>query len=149
MSADSRTVEDIDLPLKVGRTRIGSQENDDDGDDGTEADSTIFSDLADLRKRATNDSRVSVSARSPTATDPATPASPPAHAVSELDAGSPAVAEVEGDKPPAVELAGNGTGGVAELDASQTFVELPAEFERKVDLAAGAGGVERRVDYGV
>lgn len=149
-------MEDIDLPLKVGRTRIGSNEDLDD-DAGTEADSTIFSDLANLRHKFSNSSNVSISTRSATNLTAATTATPTVSTVSELDSGRPAVAEVEGDEPVA-ELADNDTGlekdGFTELDASQTLTELPGDFGRKVDLKSGAdagyGGRDmKRMGYGV
>lgn len=137
-------MEDVDLPLKVGRTRIGSDDAAADDDD----ESTIFSDLANLRNRTSNSSSVSISTRSATVTT--------ADNTVELDAGSPVVAEVEGDKPIA-ELGGIGKeiGSVAELDASQTFVELPGDFEKnlKMDFAAGTdrpmGDVKTKFDFGV
>ena len=157
-------MEDIDLPLKVGRTRIGS--GDDDEDDN---DSTIFSDLANLRRnRSSNSSSANVSLPTRSATnltatttttlgaDTKTLSTEP----TELDAGTPAVSEVEGDRPVA-ELAGSGPGDeekekAVELDARQTYVELPGDFQKKVDLkaaeaGAGAGAMDEKkgFDYGV
>lgn len=129
-------VDDVDLPLKIGRQRIGDEDDDDE-----DSASSIFSDLANLRKKTTNASSVSVavSARSTTA---------------ELDAGNPAIPEVEGDQPVA-ELVGSQSfggkeAGMTELDATQTYAELPGDLE-KVGLGGGRGmgDVKKRLDYGV
>lgn len=140
-------MEDVDLPLRVGRTRIGSADEDDDDS------STILSDMSEIRKR--NTSTTSVSGRS--TTNLTTTNTGTSTAVSELDSG-PAVAEVEGDKPIA-ELAGSGAlekeagvAGAVELDASQAYVELPGDLEKKMSVSGGGRGmgeVKTRLENGV
>lgn len=120
-NADSSTVDNVDLPLKIGKTRIGTNEfNDDDASTIAE---TINSDIADLRPQ--NGSTAELSAQ-----DDAKDLGLPPEQFKELDSG-PTAAEVEGDE------------AVAELDASEPIAELPTDFEKRLELG-NPGDVKRR-----
>lgn len=146
-------MENVDLPLKIGGKRIGSGADDDEDED---ADSNIFSDLVKLRSRSTNASKTSVSSMDPSrSSSDLKPTAASAKTQTALDTtaeldGGPAVAELEGTKP-LVELEGDEkNGGLVELDARQTYVELPGDFEKRLDLSGGdARRAQEKARYGV
>ena len=120
-------MDDVDLPLKVGKTRIGTNDLADD-DDASIAGDTLNSDIADLQKRNSTSTDLSKGPQSSVSEVASFTEQP-----MELDSGRPAVAEVEGDPL------------VVELDASQPITELPGDFEKRLDMKT-VGDVKRRAD---